>query len=182
MTKYKLIIHSPFAVVNRSMFYLTVETAMSYVKEEGYPLCPLLETLSFHQKGFMRDSEGNFSSHINLTGDWLSAVKPNKGQRKRTPASVVANKGNGGNWATNYPLVLTLALSLELGLREADGVYFDSDDHSQHESFTDAWIAVLGEFSLTRRAFGEEKEGKFEHFSTETVKKKLNHLRGQEYR
>ena len=67
-------------------------------------------------------------------------------------------------------------------MRETDGVFWDEEVCPSYESFTDAWLSVISNCGLTRTVFGEEKDGKFEYYSVDTIKRKLWHLRRQVYR
>lgn len=67
-------------------------------------------------------------------------------------------------------------------MREGDGAFWDEELCPSFESFPDAWLSTIINCGLTKTAFGEEKDGKFEYYSVDTIKRKLWHLRKQVYR
>lgn len=153
---------------------------MRFVQEEKYPPCPLLQDLFDRQEGFWMDDEGNFDHLLDLNDDWIASLVPNQGQKKQSADSEVDSGGKRRNgyylWATNPPVLLSMAFALEVSLRQGGGVYYDGS------SVLDPWFSVISEFSLTKQAFGEEKDGKFEFFSKEVVMRKLYHLKNKTYR
>ena len=150
-----------------------------FVGEHKYPHCPLLEALVRLQEGLWKDDDATLDD---LCRDWISTIVTQRRVTKPKAETYTSGGGNGSNWATNHPRLLAMALTLELSLRRGDGAFWDEELCPSFESFPDAWLSTIINCGLTKTAFGEEKDGKFEYYSVDTIKRKLWHLRKQVYR